>query len=121
MGYELQDVGWHFTLIIRLGGEPRNAVVRTSDDRLGQTVDGSVHITGRLERLYPRQGRINGCLVRFPVSSRKIVLGGRGWCRRFRFDLVVQRLATLVISNRPFVSEVRSFVISEPILVDPWA
>ena len=79
-------------LVVWLGGELRNAVVCIPDDRLRQTVNDSVQISCRLERLYPRQGCIIGCLVRFPVTSRKIVLFGHTWWRRYTIDLVDDRM-----------------------------
>ena len=38
--------GCHFSLVVRLGSEIRNAVVGTYDDRFRQAVDGGVHIVG---------------------------------------------------------------------------
>ena len=74
LGDELQDVGWHIALVVRLGDELRYAVVCTSDDCLRQTVDGSVHVV----RGAVVQRLATGDEVR-AIGQKEIQCGGPAW------------------------------------------
>ena len=69
LGDELQDVDWHSL-------EVQYAIVGTSDDRLRQAVDGSVHIAVCLERLDPGQGCIYSsfCIARTKLGVLRWLL-----------------------------------------------